>query len=165
MADDEGENRFRIASVSLDERLVLRRTPEVEQERAVAIFDLVESNRLRLLNGPDGPYALHLAVIERRLMLRIAAPDHSPPLEIAVSLGDFRKIVKDYFTLCDSYYEAIKRLSPSRIEAIDMGRRALHDEGADKLQQALATHIELDHDTARRLFTLLCVLHFRTRAR
>ncbi len=163
MADDEEEDRFRIASVSLDEHLVLQRTPEIDQERAVAIFDLMESNRLRLLNGPEGPYALHLAVIDRRLMLRITAPDHAPPREITVSLGGFRKIVKDYFTLCESYYEAIKRLSPSQIEAIDMGRRALHDEGADKLQQALAAHVELDHDTARRLFTLLCVLHFRGR--
>ncbi len=164
MADKDAESRFRIASVSLDERLVLRRTPEIEQERAVAIFDLVEKNRFRLLDGPDGPYALHLAVVERRLSLRIAAPDHSPPLEIAISLGGFRRIVKDYFTICDSYYEAIKRLSPSRIEAIDVGRRALHDEGAGKLQEALAVHAELDHDTARRLFTLLCVLHFRVRA-
>ena len=161
MPDKEAESRFRIASVSLDERLVLRRTPEVEQERAVAIFDLVENNRFRLLEGPAGPYALHLAVAERRLKLRVAAPDGSPPLEIAVSLGGFRRIVKDYFTVCDSYYEAIKRLSPSRIETIDMGRRALHDEGADKLQQALAPQVELDRDTARRLFTLLCVLHFR----
>ncbi len=164
MADDGEDSRFRIASVTLDERLVLRRTPEIEQERAVAIFDLVESNRLRLLDGPDGPYALHLAIVERRLTLRIAAPDRSPPLEVVISLGGFRRIVKDYFTLCDSYYEAIKRLSPSRIEAIDIGRRALHDEGADKLQQALAACVELDHDTARRLFTLLCVLHFRVRS-
>ena len=163
MTDDE-ESRFRIASVSLDERLVLRRTPEIEQERAVAVFDLVEKNRFRLLEGPAGPYTLHLAVVERRLTLQIAAPDDSPPLEIAVSLGGFRRIVKDYFTVCDSYYEAIKRLSPSRIEAIDMGRRALHDEGADKLQQALAARVELDHNTARRLFTLLCVLHFRARS-
>lgn len=161
MADNGSESRFQIASVSLDERLVLRRTPEVEQERAVAIFDLVESNRFRLRDGPPGPYALHLAVVERRLSLRIAAPDRSPPLEITVALGGFRRIVKDYFTVCDSYYDAIKRLSPSRIEAIDIGRRALHDEGADKLQQALAAQVEIDHDTARRLFTLLCVLHFR----
>lgn len=164
MADDEADCRFRIASVTLDERLVLRRTPEIEQERAVAIFDLLERNRLRLLDGPDGPYAVHLAVAERRLRLRITAPDHLPPLEIAISLGGFRRIVKDYVTVCDSYYEAIKHLSPSRIEAIDIGRRALHDEGADKLQQALAACVELDHDTARRLFTLLCVLHFRVRS-
>ena len=95
--------------------------------------------------------------------MRITAPDGPPPRDIGVSLGGFRRLVKDYFTICDSYYEAIKRLSPSRIEAIDMGRRALHDEGADKLQQALAAHVELDRDTARRLFTLLCVLHFRAR--
>lgn len=164
MADKADESRFQIASVSLDERLVLRRTPEIEQERAVAIFDLVERNRFRLLEGPAGPYALHLAVVERKLALRVAAPGGSPPVSISISLGGFRRIVKDYFTICDSYYEAIKRLSPSQIEAIDMGRRALHDEGADKLQQALAAHVELDHDTARRLFTLLCVLHFRARS-
>ena len=164
MAENGEEGRFQIASVSLDERLVVRRTPEIEQERAVAIFDLVEKNRFRLLEGPAGPYALHLAIVERRLTLRIAAPSHSPAHEIAVSLGGFRKIVRDYFTVCDSYYDAIKRLSPSQIEAIDIGRRALHDEGADKLQQALAAHVELDRDTARRLFTLLCVLHFRARS-
>ena len=164
MADNEAESRFQIASISLDERLVVRRTPEIEQERAVAIFDLVENNRFRLLEGPSGPYALHLAVVERRLNLQIAAPNRSPPLEITVSLGGFRRIVKDYLVVCDSYYEAIKRLSPSQIEAIDIGRRALHDEGADKLQQVLAAHVELDHDTARRLFTLLCVLHFRARS-
>ena len=164
MADNGSEKRFQIASVSLDERLVLRRTPEIEQERAVAIFDLIEKNRFRLLDGPAGPYELHLAVVERRLNLRIAAPGHSSPLELTVSLGGFRRVVKDYFVVCDSYYEAIKRLSPAQIEAIDAGRRALHDEGADMLQQALASHVELDHDTARQLFTLLCVLHFRARS-
>ncbi len=164
MADNGSESRFQIASVSLDERLVLRRTPEVEQERAVAIFDLIEKNRFRLLDGPDGPYGLHLAIVERRLNLRITASGRSRPVEITVSLGGFRRIVKDYFTICDSYYEAIKRLSPSQIEAIDAGRRALHDEGAEMLQQALAAHAELDHDTARQLFTLLCVLHFRARS-
>ncbi len=160
MAD--GPDRFRIASITLDERLVLRRTPEVEQERAVAIFDLVEQNRFRLLDGRDGPYALHLSVLERRLSLSISTCDDSAPTEVAVPLTGFRRIVKEYFLICDSYYEAIKRLSPSQIEAIDMGRRGLHDEGADKLRQALAAEVEVDHDTARRLFTLLCVLHFRT---
>jgi len=164
MVDGWPEQRFEIASVSLDERLVLRRTPEIEQERAVAIFDLVEKNRFRLLEGPAGPYALHLSVSGSRLQLRIAPPDEAAPVQIAVSLGSFRRLVKEYFIVCDSYYEAIKYLSPSRIEAIDMGRRALHDEGADKLRQALAPRVEVDHDTARRLFTLLCVLHFRGRS-
>ena len=157
-----GDERFRIESITLDDRLVVRRTPEIEHERATAIFDIIDSNRFRLPDGPPGPYAVHLSIIERRLIMEISTPAGPPPHRIDISLARFRTTIRQYLIVCENYYEAIKRLSPSRIEAIDMGRRALHDEGAEKLLHALSPSAELDHDTARRLFTLLCVLQLRT---
>ena len=151
----------RIASVTLDEHTVVRRSPEVEHERAVAIFDLLEDNHFAPHGDDRGPYRLHLAIVENRLTIAIRADDGSELEGVALALASFRRLVKDYFTVCDSYYAAIKRSSPARIEAIDMGRRGLHDEGAELLRQRLADRVEIDFPTARRLFTLLCVLHIR----
>ena len=151
----------RIARVTLDERSVVRRSPEVEHERAVAIYDLTEENSFCLVEGPAGPYDLSLGIEDNRLVLDIGNENAEPVAKHILSLTPFRLIVKDYFTICESYYEAIKRSSPSQIEAIDMGRRGLHNEGAELLRERLAGKIDLDSNTARRLFTLICVLHIR----
>ena len=155
----------RIARISLDEASIARRGPEIDHERAVAVYDLIESNSFRLADGREGPYHLRLFVEEGRLMLDIRAHvevgDGAVLQMIGLSLSPFRRVIKDYFTLCDSYYSAIRQSSPSQIEAIDMGRRSLHNEGSDLLIERLAGKIELDHDTARRLFTLICALHLK----
>jgi len=153
--------RHRILKVTLDERTVVRRSPDVEHERAVAIFDLLEDNRFVPADTTGGPYHLHLGIEEDRLVFDIRSTKNQPLAKVALSLAPFRRIVKDYFTVCESYYAAIRTASPSRIEAIDVGRRALHDEGSGVLRERLAGKLEIDHNTARRLFTLLCVLHIR----
>jgi uncharacterized protein (UPF0262 family) len=151
----------RITRVTLDERSVVRRNPEVEHERAVAIYDLIEENSFAVVDGPVGPYSLALGIEDSRLVLDIRNEAEEPLTKLILSLTPFRRIVKDYFTICESYYAAIKRSSPSQIEAIDMGRRGLHNEGAELLRERLAGKVELDANTARRLFTLICVLHIR----
>jgi uncharacterized protein (UPF0262 family) len=156
----DGESR-RLISISLDERSVVRRSADVEHERAVAIFDLLEQNYFHLADDRQGPYSLHLSIEENRLMFDIRDADEQPLDKVALSLAPFRRIVKDYFTVCESYFEAIKTASPSRIESIDMGRRGLHNEGSELLRERLEDRIETDFDTARRLFTLICVLHIR----
>jgi len=152
----------RIASVELDERTVARRGPEIERERKVAIFDLIEENRFALI-GKDaaGPYALHLSIEDNRLLFDVRSEAGEPVVVIGLSLSPFRKVVKDYWQICESYYEAIKHAMPSRIEAIDMARRGLHNEGSDLLRERLDGKVDVDDNTARRLFTLLCVLHLR----
>ncbi len=151
----------RIARVTLDERTVLRRNPDVEHERAVALFDLIDENRFGLVDGPDGPYHLHLAIVDNRIRLSVRDEGDRELRDILVPLLPFRRIVRDYFMICESYYAAIRRSSPSQIEAIDMGRRALHDEGSGLLRHRLSDRVLIDHGTARRLFTLICVLHIR----
>ena len=153
--------RHRIVKLTLDERSVVRRSPDVEHERAVAIFDLLEENDFAPAEIAAGPYQVHLAIEEDRLVFDIRSTRDKGLGKVALSLAPFRRIVKDYFTVCESYYAAIRTASPSRIEAIDMGRRALHDEGSNLLKERLAGKVEIDHNTARRLFTLLCVLHIR----
>jgi uncharacterized protein (UPF0262 family) len=150
----------RIAKIVLDERSVLRRNADIEHERSVAIFDLVEENSFALA-GATGPYHLHLGIEENRLVLDIRSAGDEPIRRVMLPLTPFRSIVKDYFLVCESYYAAIRTSSPSRIEAIDMGRRSLHDEGATLLAERLADDVAVDANTARRLFTLLCVLHIR----
>jgi uncharacterized protein (UPF0262 family) len=161
----EGARRQCIAKVTLDEKTVVRRSPEVEHERAVAIFDLVEENHFAPIGaqagGHGGPYSLHLGIVENRLVLDIRSEAEEALGQVILALSPFRRIVKDYFTVCESYYQAIKKASPSQIEAIDMGRRGLHNEGSDLLRERLAGKIALDSNTARRLFTLICVLHIR----
>jgi uncharacterized protein (UPF0262 family) len=151
----------RIAALTLDHESLLRRSAEVEHERAVAIYDLLEANAFSLEGPFDGPYHLHLSVEENRLILDVRDGEEQPLRVIQLSLTPFRRIVRDYFQICDSYYDAIKRLSPSQIEAIDMGRRGLHDEGARILETRLAGKAYFDFQTARRLFTLICVLHIK----
>ncbi len=162
--DDErreaGDDR-RLINISLDERTVVRRNPDVEHERAVAIFDLLERNRFDPAGGHQGPFSLHLSIEEGRLQFDIRDAAEAPLNRVTLPLAPFRRIVKAYFTVCESYFEAIKTASPSRIEAIDMGRRGLHDEGSELLRERLEGRIGLDADTARRLFTLICVLHIR----
>lgn len=151
-----------IVNVILDERTLVRRKAEVEHERAVAIYDLLEENVFRVKDEAiRGPYVLHLSLAENRLILDIHDPADTPLKKVTLPLSPFRGIVRDYFMVCESYYGAIKTASPSQIEAIDMGRRGLHNEGADLLRERLGEHVDIDVDTARRLFTLVCVLHIR----
>lgn len=152
---------YRLAAVTLDEASIGRAGPDVEHERAVAIYDLLEDNEFEPLGHPGGPYALHLSITGSRLVFDIKLADGTPVMAHLLSLGPFRRIVKDYFLICDSYYAAIRTATPDRIEAIDMGRRGIHDEGSRILQERLKQKVRLDFDTARRLFTLLCVLHWK----
>jgi len=158
----------RIAAITLDERTVVRRSPAIEHERAAAIADLLEDNRFTLESRRRGPFHLHLAIAENRLTMDIRAPANSaeepsaePGETIVLPLAPFRRIVKDYFLVCESHYEAIRGHGLARAEAIDVGRRSLHDEGSALLIERLAGKVTIDHDTARRLFTLICVLHLR----
>ena len=153
----------RLIAVDLDAAGLPAPTPEVEQERRVAIFDLLEENAFALTRegAPEGPFRLGLAVREKRLVFSVSAEDGAPAAEFHLSLSPFRQIIKDYFAICEAYFDAVKRLPPSRIEAIDMGRRGIHDEGARILAERLEGKVEMDRDTARRLFTLVCVLHFK----
>jgi len=164
MADDaldlDGDDAC-IVHIALDERKVVRRSPEVEQERAIAVYDLLEENRFRPAGGGDGPYHLHLGIEENRMIFDVRGTDDDPRCRIPMPLIPFRRIVKDYFQICESYYDAIKTLSPSQIETIDMARRGLHNDGSSMLQERLENRIAMDFDTARRLFTLLCILHIR----
>ena len=149
----------RIIDIALDEESVARRSPEVEHERAVALFDLIEENDFVLVGGAPGPYRLHIGIFEQRLVFDVRDEGDKKLRDIVLSLTPFRKVVKDYFLICESYYAAIKKLSPSQIEALDMGRRGLHNEGSELLRERLDGKIEIDLDTARRLFTLICALH------
>ena len=155
----------RICHIEIDDSGLPAPTPEIEQERKVAIFDLLEDNAFGLpgKNGalaPDGPFRLALAIREGRLVFDLASEEAAKVAEFHLSLGPFRQVVKDYFQICESYFEAVKRLPPAQIEAIDMARRGIHNEGARVLQERLDGKAALDIGTARRLFTLICVLHF-----
>jgi uncharacterized protein (UPF0262 family) len=151
----------KIVNITLDERTVVRRNADVEHERAVAIFDLLEENSFEPVSGLEGPFQLHLSVEENRLLIDIRNTQDETLEKITVPLQPFRSIVRDYFLVCESYFNAIRRASPSQIEALDMGRRGLHNEGATMLRERLADRVAVDTNTARRLFTLLCVLHIR----
>jgi uncharacterized protein (UPF0262 family) len=151
----------RLVAVTLDDASIGRAPPDVEHERAVAIYDLLEENAFCPAGGHQGPFRLALSLADRRLVLDIRSGSDEPLVTHVLSLTPFRRIVKDYFLICESYYAAIKTGSPSRIEAIDMGRRGVHNEGSRLLQERLKGKIEMDFDTARRLFTLVCVLHWR----
>ena len=155
------EGRDRLGQVKLQEGLVVRRRPEMEHESEAALRDLAAENNFRLCDGDRGPYHLTIGVEENRLVLDVADAQDRPLRKFILALKPFQRIVKDYFTVCESYYSAVTQAGPAQIEAIDMGRRGLHDEGAALLQERLSGKIELDHATARRLFTLICVLHIR----
>jgi uncharacterized protein (UPF0262 family) len=151
----------RIAEITLDQRTVVRRSPEIEHERAIAITDLLKENRFTPESGLAGPFHLHLAVEENRLTMAIRNPADGSSETVVLPLAPFRRIVKDYFLVCGSYYDAIRGRRLAQVEAIDVGRRSLHDEGSALLAERLAGKVAIDHDTARRLFTLICVLHLR----
>ncbi len=160
MTDTALKDTDRLVDIQLDEKTFVRRRPEVEHERAVAVFDLLEDNAFAV-EGLDGPFRLVLSVEDNRLVMDVRDEDDAPQSRMTLPLSPFRTIVKDYFMICESYFSAIKTMSPAQIEAIDMGRRGLHNEGGELLRDRLAGKVTVDLDTARRLFTLLCVLHIR----
>lgn len=149
----------RLASVELDAATLPAATAEIEHERRVAIFDLVEKNEFQPMGAEGGPYALKLSLVDGRLVFDITGPDYARAH--GLSLSPLNKVVKDYIAICDSYYEALRGTSPSQIEAVDMGRRGLHNEGAEALKARLDGKVTVDHETARRLFTLVCALYRR----
>jgi len=151
----------RIAEITLDEHTVVNRSAEIESERAAAIADLLGQNQFAPASGTTGPFRLHLAIEENRLIMEISPAVEDAAETIVLPLAPFRRIVKDYFLVCESYYQALRSSNLSRVEAIDVGRRSLHDEGSALLIDRLGGKLDLDHDTARRLFTLICVLHLR----
>jgi uncharacterized protein (UPF0262 family) len=151
----------RLVAVTLDEDSIGRSGPEIEHERAAAIYDLLDENSFAPIGEEGGPFKLHLSITGNRLMLDIRRADGTPAMAHLLSLSPLRRLVKDYFTVCDSYYEAIRNSPPERIEALDMGRRALHDQGSELLMERLKRKVEVDFETARRLFTLICVLHWK----
>jgi len=162
MSDDQsGDPKRRLVKVTLDDASIARSGPDIEHERRIAIYDLLEDNTFSLLGHEGGPYALHLAIVENRLVFDIRTPEGSPVVAHHLSLTPLRRIVKDYFMVCDSYYQAIRTASAAQIEAIDMGRRGLHNEGSELLMERLKDKVVVDLDTARRLFTLICVLHWK----
>lgn len=154
-------HRNRVVAVTLDKASMGHSSLDVEYERAVAIDDLIEENSFAPVDHDGGPYALHISVAENRLVLDIKLADETPVVMHLLSLNPFKRVVKDYFLVCDSYYAAIKSATPERIEALDMGRRALHDEGSRLLQERIKHRIVVDFNTARRLFTLVCALHWK----
>lgn len=155
----------KIVHIAIDDRNLPPPTPEIDQERKVAMFDLLEDNNFVMPPREDremplGPYKLALSIKEKRLVFNLTLEDDNPAGEFHLSLGPFRQVVKDYFQICESYFDAVKTLPPSQIETIDMARRGIHNEGARVLQERLQGKADVDIDTARRLFTLICVLHF-----
>ena len=150
-----------LIAVTLDEASIGRGNPDQEHERAVAIYDILESNAFAIPGQDKGPYALHLGLVEKKLSFEIRTADKAPLMTHYLSLSPFRGVIRDYELLCDSYYKAIRTASSAQIEAIDMGRRGLHNEAAEILRQRLDGKVLLDHDTARRLFTLIFALHWK----
>jgi uncharacterized protein (UPF0262 family) len=165
MVESEAERSWpeqaRLVEVTLDEASIGRNNAEVEHEREVAIFDLLERNAFALEGHDGGPYTLHLSLADNRLVFTVGDTGRAPIQHLMLSLSPFRRLVKDYFLICESYYQAIKTQPASKIEAIDMGRRGIHDEGSQLLMERLKGKIALDLPTARRLFTLLCALHWK----
>lgn len=160
-AGGKGTPTFRLIEVTLDEASIGRNAPDIEHERKVAIFDLLEKNYFELDGRSPGPYTLHISMAENRLVFAVSDENAEHLNSFLLSLSPFRRLVKDYFIMVDSYHQAIKTAPPSRIEAIDMGRRGLHDEGSQLLMERLKGKITVDFDTARRLFTLICALHWK----
>ncbi len=170
MADDGNEDSDRktrrIVRIDLDERSLARATADIEHERKVAIYDLIEENFFEPIGAGDGPFELYLSLVETRLVFDVrrhdpAQPSGAPIGQVHLSMSPFRKIIKDYFMLCESYYDAIRTAAPAQIETVDMARRAMHNEGSEILRERLTEKINLDLNTARRLFTLICSFHMR----
>ena len=163
MADtqDYTDTVNRIIHISLDDPALVARNPDIEHERRVAIFDLIEGNHFRLISGHQGPFKVMLSLSERGIMFDISDSDGEPLEQIDISMAPFRRHIRDYFMVCESYYDAIRSATPEKIESIDQARRLLHNEGAETLRTRVAGHAEIDEDTARRLFTLISVLQMR----
>ncbi|WP_153771085.1 UPF0262 family protein [Labrenzia sp. CE80] len=163
MAETEGEveSGGKLVDVVLDEASISRSTPDVEHDRAVAIYDLIEENSFSPVGHPAGNFVLQLSVVEKKLVFAIAGEDGEPIVTHVLSLTPLRKIVKDYDLICESYFEAIRHSTPSQIEAIDMGRRGVHNEGSEILMERLKGKVDVDMTTARRLFTLVYALHWK----
>ena len=154
-------SRHRLSALSLDPASIKRGNINIEHEREVAIFDILEANHFELAGRDDGPYALVLGVADDRLVLSVTPGAATEPVVVQVPMMPLRRVMKDYFLVCETYFDAIRSAPPSRIQQIDVGRRALHDEGATALTERLAGKVVLDTTTARRLFTLVCALHWR----
>ncbi len=152
---------FCITRIELDERSLARATADIEHERKVAIYDLLEENHFEPAGAGEGPFELYLSIVERRLVFDVRKAGGAALGQVHLSLAPFRKIIKDYFLLCESYYDAIRSAAPSQIETIDMARRGLHNEGSEILRERLEDKIGIDFDTSRRLFTLICSFHMR----
>ena len=161
MNDSQEGSPNRIVHLSLDDPALIARNPDVEHERRVAIFDLLEENSFSPKDCAPGPYRVTLSLTEKGLNFHLCDLEDNLLKDIELSLMSFRRLVKDYFLICENYYQAIRSASPDKIETIDMGRRALHNEGSTLLQEKLSDVITMDFDTARRLFTLICVLQMR----
>lgn len=159
MTDDRDAHRLQ--SIEIDEDSLAAVSRDQEQERQIAIFDLIEDNYFQPLGAQTGPYDLKIALAENRLALHITGPDKAFDQIHLLSLSPFRGVIRDYFMICESYYQAIRNATPGQIEALDMGRRGLHNEGSTLLQARLDGKVKTDLDTARRLFTLICALHWR----
>lgn len=155
----------RIIDVELDDRTIIWRNADVEQERRIAIYDLLEDNHFQPVAGLDrdhgGPFKLLLRVEDGRLVMDVSDGDGDPLGAINLTLAPFRRTIREYFAICDSYYKAIRNAAPMQIETVDMARRGIHNDAAEQLKERLASKVEVDFDTARRLFTLICVLHIR----
>lgn len=151
----------RLVAINIDEDSIGHGSPDIEHERATAIYDLLDNNEFAPIGYNGGPYELNLGIQDNRLVFDIRRENGVPVVAHLLSLTPFRRVVKDYFMVCDSYYSAIRTQTPSQIEALDMGRRALHNEGSELLAERLKDKVELDFDTARRLFTLICALHWK----
>jgi uncharacterized protein (UPF0262 family) len=157
----EAKERTRLVAVTLDEASIGRGNPDQEHERAIAIYDILEENTFALPNYDGGPYALRISLIEKKLCFEVTAQDGAHLVSHHLSLTPFRRAIRDYELICDSYYQAIRSASPAQIEAIDMGRRGLHNEAAELLMKRLDGKLILDFDTARRIFTLIFALHWK----
>lgn len=152
--------RARLVAITLDPSSIRRGNPNIEHEREVAIFDILEGNSFQPEGHDGGPYKLTLAIVEDRLSFAISE-EGTDAFTFVLSLTPLRRVMKDYFMICESYHEAIRTATPSRIQSIDMGRRGLHNEGSQVLMERLKGKVAIDNDTARRLFTLICALHWK----
>lgn len=161
MSEETGGEGYRIVKIDLDERSLAPATADIEHERKVAIYDLLEENFFRPIGAEMGPFELYLSNVERRLVFDVRRQGGEALGQVHLSMTPFRKIIRDYFMLCESYYDAIRNAAPAQIETIDMARRAMHNEGSEILSERLQDKIELDLNTARRLFTLICSFHMR----
>lgn len=160
-APEKRADKKRLVAVILDEESIGRSSPDVDHERTIAIYDLLEKNSFAPVGHDGGPYTLNLSINDNRLVFGIRLEDGTAVVAHLFSLSPLRRIVKDYYMICDSYYAAIRTATPDKIEAIDMGRRGIHNEGSEILLERLKDKVTVDHDTARRLFTLICVLHWK----